>query len=353
MKAEELFIRDMEHISSADCISWNKLKNKTIFITGATGLIGYTIVNSLIYASKKRALNIKILALVRDLERAKARFRAIAVDNGLEYIVGNVENLPEIKDPVDYIIHGACQTASKAYVNQPIETIMTSLKGTENLLELAKKKKVMGMVYLSSMEVYGHPSRGAKLTEDEIGALVPLDVRNSYPISKVQCENLCCAYEKECDIPVMSVRLTQTFGPGIRYIDERIFAEFAKCIIEKRDIVLKTKGETERSYLYTADAVTAILTVLTKGERGKTYNAADESTYCSIAEMAEQVAKQGGINVKYEIQDESKNGYPKTLYMNLDTRQLRHLGWGPARYTISEMFSNMIIQCLAEDSWKK
>lgn len=323
--SEKQFIEDMELVCNADFIPWEKLKDKTIFVTGATGLIGYTLVNSLVYASKKKSLNIKVIALVRDIERAKERFKDISDE--ITFLVGNVEKFPEITEKIDYIIHGASQTASKAFINQPVETIMTALKGTENMLELAKNKNVSGMVYMSSMEVYGHPQKGHKVTENEIGNLSPLDVRNSYPISKIQCESLCCAYAKGYGIPVMSVRLTQTFGPGVNYNDTRVFAEFARCVSEKRDIVLKTKGETERSYLYTADAATAILTILLKGAPGQSYNAADEKTYCSIAEMAEKVAKSGGINVRFEIEDENKNGFPKALYMDLDTSLLRSLGW--------------------------
>lgn len=317
----------MEYICKADFIPWNRLKNKTLLITGATGLIGYTLVNALLYANKKRRLNLKVLALVRDMNRAEERFKEHIDDAVLELIPGRVEELPTIKQPVNYIVHGASQTSSKAFVTQPVETIMTALKGTSNLLELAKEKAVSGMVYLSSMEVYGHPEKGHKVTENEIGALTPLDVRNSYPISKIQCENLCRAYAKEYGVPVMSIRLTQTFGPGVNYNDGRVFAEFARCVVEKRDIVLKTKGETERCYLYTADAATAILTVLLKGNAGQAYNAANESTYCSIAEMAEKVAAQGGIKVRYEIEDENRNGYPKALYMDLDTSLLQQLGW--------------------------
>ena len=76
-------------------------------------------------------------------------------------------------------------------------------------------------------------------------------------------------------MPTRIVRLTQTFGTGVSYNDGRVFAEFARCVIEQRDIILKTKGETKRSYLYTADAVTAILTVLLNGETGAAYNAAN------------------------------------------------------------------------------
>ncbi len=46
----------------------------------------------------------------------------------------------------------------------------------------------------------------------------------------------------------MVLRLTQTFGPGVQYDDGRVFAEFARCAIEGRDIVLKTKGEIKREY---------------------------------------------------------------------------------------------------------
>ena len=336
------FIEDMEYISNAEFIPWDRLNNKTVLITGATGLIGYTLVNSLVYANKKLGLNLKILALVRDLNRTRERFKDIDGDTALEYVLGTVEKLPEIAEKVDYIVHGASQTASKAFVNEPVETIMTALKGTENILELAKTKKVSGMVYLSSMEVYGHPEKGHKVTEDEIGALSPLDIRNSYPISKIQCESLCFAYAKEYSVPAMSVRLTQTFGPGVNYNDGRVFAEFARCVIEKRDIVLKTKGETERSYLYTADAATAILTVLLKGEPGEAYNAANEDTYCSIAQMAEMVAKQGGVKVRYEMTDIQNMGYSSTLYININTSRICQMNWYP-KYQLFEMYKKMIM----------
>ena len=317
---------DMELVGQADFVRWEMLAGKTVFITGATGLIGSTVINLLAYVNRTKKLNVKILALVRDEKRARARFSEFTEDE-IDFILGNVENLPSIEMSVDFIIHGASQTSSTAFMNEPVETILTAICGTKNVLELARKKNVTGMVYLSSMEVYGHPERGHKVKEDDIGAMSPLDVRNSYPISKQQCESLCCAYAKEYQVSIMIARLTQTFGPGVNYSDNRIFAYFARCVREKEDIVLKTKGETERCYLYTADAATAILTILLSGNGGSAYNVANENTYCSIAQMAQQVADQGGIKVKFDIQDERVNGYPITIYMDLDTSELRSLGW--------------------------
>lgn len=320
---------EIEKIGLASFISWQKLANRTIFVTGATGLIGYTLTLGLLKASKMHNLDLEVIALVRDLERAKIRFGKWSDGNNLRFVVGNVENLPFIEEKIDYVIHGASQTASKSFIERPVETIATAVLGTANLLELARKKKVKGFAYLSSMEVYGYPSKGHKVKEKEIGALSPLDIRNSYPISKQQCEALCCAYAKEYEVPAKIIRLTQTLGSGVNYNDNRIFAEIGRCIVEKRDIVLKTKGLTERSYLYTIDAATAILNVLLDGKKGEAYNAADESTYCSIFDMASQLAHEYGINVRLDLQDEKAFGYPKTLYMDLDTSKLRGLGWRP------------------------
>lgn len=322
-------LEEMERICDAPFIPWERFYGKHILITGATGLIGYTLTNVLLYVSQKRRLEMTVLALVRDEARARERFSQwdSLFGKALCFISGNVEHLPEILPPVDYIIHGASQTASRAFVEQPVETIRTALAGTEKLLELAKEKNVLGFAYLSSMEVYGHPAKGHKVAEWEIGAISPLNLRNSYSVSKLMCENLCCAYAAQYHVPAAIVRLTQTFGPGVNYSDSRVFAQFARCVIEKKDIVLKTKGETERSYLYTADAASAVLTVLLKGKAGQAYNAADESTYCSIAQMAQRIAEMGGIGVRYEIEDTRKNGYPETLYMDLDTGLLKQLGW--------------------------
>lgn len=179
------------------------------------------------------------------------------------------------------------------------------------------------------METYGTPKKGIRITEENCGQFDTTTIRNCYPLGKQVCENLCCSYFSEYGVPVKIARLTQTFGPGVSYDDGRVFAEFARCAIERRNIVLKTKGETERSYLYTGDAVSAILTILLKGENGQAYTVANEETYCSIYEMASLVAGKYGIQVEIQEQDIASQGYANTLYMNLDTAKLQKLGWKP------------------------
>lgn len=319
---------ELRDICAAEFIPWEKLRGATLLVSGATGLIGNVLVRALLCANRERKLGLSLLALVRDEARARERFAdLLTADCPLRLVLGCVEELPEIEGPVDYILHGASQTASRAFVERPVETIRTSVLGTMNLLELARRKRSSGMAYLSSMEVYGHPERGHKVKEGDACALSPLELRDSYPIAKLQSESLCRAYAAEYGVPAAIVRLAQTFGPGARADDGRIFAELGRCIREGRDIVLRTRGETERSYLYVTDAVTALLTALLRGEPGCAYNAADEDSYRSIADMARELAEANGIRLRFDLADESRTGYPKPVYMDLDTTLLKGLGW--------------------------
>lgn len=324
------------------CFDMNVLQGRIFFITGATGLIGSNLIKYLIDANESLINPIKILALVRNIEKAK---KILGENENIIYIEGNVLDKISVDQTVDYIVHAASQTSSKLFVTEPVETITTAFIGTQNILELARQKQVESIVYLSTMEVYGAPATDERITELHGTNIDTMMVRSSYPESKRVCEVLCTSYHGEYRVPVKVLRLTQTFGRGVSYSDERVFAEFARCVIENRNIVLHTKGETKRNYLYTGDAITAILTTLVKGENGQAYNAANEATYCTIYEMAQLVAQKcanNQIDVVIEEKDESVFGFAPTLRMNLDSSKLRRLGWKP-KVGLEDMLRQLIL----------
>ena len=338
----------MNHILSEDIahihkeVDFTLFEGKKILITGATGLIGTAVILSMLEWNKTAKEKIRITAVIRNVEKAKELFDGYD-DSVMEYLVSDVCDVKSSDLGIDYVIHGASSTSSKAFVSTPVEIVKTAVLGTMNLLEFAKLNKVKGFVYLSSMEVYGTPMTEDKIDESRALTQNVLDVRACYPESKCMCENLCISYASEYGVPTKIVRLTQTFGPGVRYNDGRVFAEFARCVIESRDIVLKTKGETKRNYLYLADAVTAILTVLLDGETANAYNAANEDTYCSIYDMACAVARLNS-RIKVVIEegnDIGKLGYNPTMKMNLSSEKLRRLGWKSA-YGLMDMYQRMI-----------
>lgn len=337
----KIFKEDLKYITSACFIDWQKFDNKTVFVTGATGLIGYTLVSALLYRNLKYKSNIKIIALVRNITKAKEKFAEQLKQNlNLKFVVGDVENLPPINEEIDFIIHGANPTASNYFVENPVETIKTAVWGTNNILNLAKEKNIAGLVYLSSMEVYGAPHTDDLIDESQGTTIDTMSVRSCYPEAKRLCEALCASYAEEYKVPTKVVRLAQTFGPGIDKNDNRVFAEFLRCAIKKQDIVLQTEGTSKRCYLYTADAVTAILTVLLNGKAGEAYNAANKNTYCSIMEMAELVAHEltnDEIKVVIKVDENSKRKFTPTHKLNLDVSKLEGLGWRATR-SLVEMY---------------
>ena len=346
-KKEIIYNEDNSFIAQSSSIEWNNLCNNSVLITGATGLIGATIVRGIMEYNRLNADNIKLYALVRNREKAEKMFADYMEDSTLSLVEGDINTFDEFLPDVDYIIHGASVTASKDFVTKPVETIMTAIEGTRNILELARRKKVKGMVYMSSMEVYGTPLDEQPLTEERMGYLNPLAVRSSYSESKQMVENLCVAYSSEYQVPVKIIRLTQTFGPGVAADDGRVFAEFARCATMGKDIRLQTIGATQRMYLYTADAATAILTVLTQGKPGSAYNAANMDTYCSIREMADLVAEHFGnkkCNVVLDIPDTPNASYNPICHVYLDCGRLEALGW-KARVGLVDMYHRMI-ECM-------
>lgn len=342
----DIYTEDLEYISSLPCITWEKLRGKTILVTGGTGLIGSAIINSLLYANSKMNLHLSILALVRDLTKAKKIFqRQSVVDSTLKFITGNVENLPVFDCHIDYIIHGASPTASQYFIDHPVETIEIAVVGTKKLLELAKEKIVDGVIFLSSMEVYGAPLTDAVISESAGCTLDSMAVRSCYPVAKRLCENLCASYASEYGVPAKVIRLAQTFGPGVKLEDNRVFAEFARDVLNRKDIVLQTTGTSKRVYLYTADAVSAILTALMSGVPGEAYNAANPETYCSIVEMAQMVAHEiGDDSIRVHVPSnniEANSKFPPPHHLNLGVDKLRSLGWVP-QIGLKEMYLRMM-----------
>lgn len=305
---------------------------KTILVTGATGLIGKLCVKSLLNSG----YNTQVIALVRDEKKAKNIF---GESKRLTYLVQDINQRINTTRRVDYIIHAASTTSSKDFVEKPVETIYTAINGSRNVLEFAKNKRLEGMVYLSSLEIYGVNEK-ENIKERDYGYIDILNPRSSYSESKKMVETMCISYGTEYGVPVKIARLAQTFGAGVSISDNRVFAQFAKAIINKENIVLHTKGETKRNYCYTTDAVRGIFTILTKGENNNAYNVANENSYCSISEMA-HLWENEYTKVEYKI-DEVNRGYNPTVKIALNTEKLNALGW-EAKVNLKEMFDRLIM----------
>lgn len=305
------------------------LNNSSIFITGGTGLLGSILVRSLVKYNINYNKGLSLYILVRDINKAKNIFTSY-IDN-LTFIEGDVESIINIDDKIDYVLHFACTTSSKEFVERPVDTINSVVNGTQNILEFSKRKDVKSVLFLSSLEVYGVPnSEQIIVKESDSGYLDQTSIRSSYSEGKRLAECLCVAYSKQYGVPVRIARLCQTFGAGVSWNDNRVFADFAKKIIKQEDIILKTSGKTLRNYCYTTDAILAILTILDKGIESEAYNVANKDFALSIRDMAnyfvERFATHSNVIIDTSISAE-KLGYNPEVKILLDTEKLENLGW--------------------------
>ena len=312
------------------------LRGATFLITGATGLIG----SSLIRCLSALEQDISIVAPVRNMEKAAEMLGNLA---GVRLVEGELERMDYASlGRADYVIHCAAPTASRYFVEHPVQTFRSITDITARLLDYARDVRPEGFVYLSSLEVYGEihdPER--VITEDCQGYLDPTQVRSSYPMAKRAAENLCCLYASQYGLRTMIARLTQTTGAGIAPDDNRIIASFARSAAHRRDIVLHTGGASSRPYCYVTDAVSALLTIAVHGEAGTAYNVANPDTYISARGMAEWLRDRVNPGIAVRVEPDGSMGYAPETFLRLDTGRLGSLGWKP-RYGLDEIFQRLI-----------
>lgn len=313
--------------------------NATFLVTGATGLIG----SSLIHCLLALHVNVRIVAPVRNVEKAKLKFdpQELGYIHLIECDLAKFDYIS--LDKVDYIVHCAAPTSSKFFVERPVDTFTSIYDVTKALLDFAACKKTKGFVYLSSLEVYGEVNDDSCLVSENVqGYLDPLSVRSSYPMAKRATENLCCLYASQYGIPVKIARLTQTTGAGIAQDDNRVIAQFARLAAKKENIILHTTGESARPYCYTMDSVSGILFVLLRGMLGEAYNIANENTYISARELAEFVRDNINSSIKVRVELNDNMGYAPISRLKLSSAKLQKLGWR-ARYGLKEIFDRLIM----------
>ena len=312
-------------------INWERFRNKTILVTGATGRLGMYIVEALIKADIDWNLSLNVLALARDEKKLRQLLGNSLELPNVHILVQDITEPIQWKTDIHYIFHTAGAASPLDFTNYPVDTLWGHVQGTRNILELARKKGSQKVMYVSTVEIYGQWEKDIGIREDDMGPIHCDEARACYPEAKRLCEAMLASYEKQYGISYIGVRLCHTFGPGISLDDGRAFSEFIRNVINEEDIVLQTDGSAMRTYTYVADAVGAMLVAFTKGKEHY-YNIANVENLISIRDLAELIASldiKGNVKVRYADTGEQKFNYLpfKLGIMNVD--KIVELGWKP------------------------
>lgn len=336
-------VEDAKTIANAS-LNWDKLKNKTVFISGANGYVPQFFVHGLLMRNQLYGDGIKVVAMCRSAERAAIRFVEYEGRNDFELFVGDVKYPICYDGKIDYIIHAASPANIKIRYKNLIDIFDANVIGCKNLLELARVKDAE-FLFVSSVDIYGKTEENKRLVETYSGALDPLNTRNVYSCAKRAAETLCICYANE-DMVCKIVRPCQILGSGIELDDGRLHADFISQLLDGDTIVLKGDGTPRRTFMYVTDAIVGMLTVMLEGESGEAYNVVCESGEASVLELAQTMAsiiKGRKIEIIYNMETRKSDPAVTNVISVVcgDSTKIRALGW-EAKMSLREACTRMM-----------
>ena len=304
------------------------IKDSSVLITGATGLVCSAITDFLLNLNDTIDAGVTVYVAARSKDKAEHRFGTQMMRPDVVFVEYDALRETEWDFTVDYIIHGASPANPVLYAKQPVETMLANLLGMNNILNYTQSHNTKRVLFISSSEVYGIKDNSEPYGDAEYGYVDILNPRACYPSAKRACETLCAAYGSEYGVESVIVRPGHIYGPTATRTDTRASSQFFYDVLDGHDIVMKSAGTQIRSYCYVVDCVSAILAVLLNGEFGKAYNISNSASVVTIRDLAEQIAKSSGKKVVFENpSDEETKGYNLMDNSSLDSRLLESLGW--------------------------
>jgi len=324
----KLWISDLDEIIKS-LPELCELENKTVMITGCTGLICSAAVDIFIRWNKTHKRKINILAAARNESKVISRFYPYNDEEWFTFVSYDASSISNVLNiHCDYIIHGASNASPNKIVKEPVETMMDNFVGTKTLLDYAKQYGAKRVLFISTSEVYGKKEHDKPSKINEYGWIDLLDPRSSYPIGKCAAETLCASYYDEYRVESVIIRPGHIYGPTAVESDNRVSSAWAYSAARGNDIVMKSDGAQIRSYCYCLDSASAIIKVLLKGEAVKAYNISNQDSIIDIRGMAEILTKSAGVGLRMELPTEAeKKGFNPMLNSSLDSTELMELGW--------------------------
>jgi dTDP-glucose 4,6-dehydratase len=248
----------------------------------------------------------------------------------IRFIQGDVREFSFPKEDIHYIIHAGTAASDQLNTEQPIEMFETIVGGTRHALDLAREKKVESFLFVSSGAVYGkQPSDMTHIPESYVGAPDCADPRSAYGEGKRAGEMLSSLYYNQYKVPVKIARCFAFVGPYLPLDAHFAIGNFILNVLKGEDIVVKEDGTPYRSYLYAADLMIWLWTILLRGKSNEPYNVGSDDDL-TIEELAHHVARTVHPASNVAVKQKKNKNIPLKRYVPNVEKIARELGLAPA-----------------------
>jgi UDP-glucuronate decarboxylase len=296
MRENRIVNEDLEYIyNNLSDKEKAKFDNATILLTGCGGFLGYYFIH--FFTRYKKELNIKKVIGLENfltgnkdwLEEMEGTYDFFDLHK-FNIITDDIGQVPGASD-ANLIIHMASIASPTFYRIYPVETIDANITGLRRLFDYYLNKKITGFLFFSSSEIYGDPFKEFIPTPETYrGNVNTMGPRACYDEAKRFGETMCWIFNNQYHFPVTIARPFNNYGPGMGIHDKRLPADFAKCVVEGRDLNILSDGKPTRTFCYIADSISGYLKVLLY-DKLEAFNIGIDKPEISVKEFANLYVK--------------------------------------------------------------
>lgn len=269
---------------------WTELSGARLLLTGSTGFVGTLLLESVAHARARTGADVRVLALVRDPRRLRARLPWTSTAAWLDVVRGDVRTFALPGGALDLAVHAA-NTGSPAEIAADPEGVARMIvEGSVHVRDLAAAAGARRMLQLSSGSVCGsHVTPAPPITEDDPGVPAGRGGAGRLARAKREAERQLFAPSSSAAPAIVLARGFALCGPWLPLDFDFAFGNFVGAALRREPIRVTGDGTPVRSYLYSSDLVVWLWTMLLRGAHGRAYNVGSERAI-SIGDLAHRVA---------------------------------------------------------------
>lgn len=315
---------DLKYIfDSIPVENWHRLCEKNIFISGATGFIGQWLLASLNYANDQLNLNTSVSIITRRRLLARHLFSKFDDKLHLEILNGDVREEIKTNKKFAFIIHAATDVENPL---DPYSTLDVCIRGTKNMMELAKKSGVKDFLLTSSGAVYGSHD----LSEDGFVEETPFPRLNHLKRSAAYAEGKRLSEwllmnQASTSYNCKVARIYAQVGPLLPLDKHFAIGNLLLDAFLGRDLVIRGDGQNVRSYLYVADTIVWLWKILFTETKKDIFNVGGDEAV-SILQLAHRIINNLNLDLNVVVQGEKIYSNSQDYYVSNNKKAKLSLG---------------------------